>query len=276
MWRYILPTERLYIDKDKIIARNASGTETFNTTWNFIKTQSNGQFKISGYNQTPIFTLTERTYFNYHGDGTGHSTSLGIVEVLDNTYLGGQLVFAQKMGPDAAQWLVGGKKWLGWSLQFYLPPNDTGYCSWNMQDGLHTIIPHSSETTLSWLLGDYYNPHYAYGAPGYRVAGTSELLDVTINNVVAGKYRYYGVHSSGLWGTGRWDYNIYIGPPFIVPGMEDYWKQGGVVRFSTPAYYSTTNGIYMDPQRTGFPPDSHLTIFAGAKAPTTAGLSYTL
>lgn len=275
MWRYILPTERLYIDKDKIIARNASGIEVFNTNWNFIKTQSNGQFKIGGYNQTPIFTLTERTYFQYNGAGSGSNISLGIVEVIDNTYIGGQLAYVEKMGPSPAQYLQGGKKW-GYSLTFWLPPNDTGYCSWNLEDGLHTIIPHSSETPLRVLGGDYYNPHYTYDDAGTSINGVSELLDIKINNVVAGKFRWYAIDSGSYWGTGRWTSNIYIGPPILVPGMLDYWKQGGLVEFGSPPNSTATNGYYVDPQFTGFPPDSHLTIFAGVKAPVTAGLSYTL
>ena len=252
MWRYILPTERLYIDKDKIIAKNASGTEVFNTNWNFIKTQSSGQFKVSGYNQAPIFTLTEgvRTNVEYSNQGIPSfgKYSVGIIETVDNTYKGGQLALIKKMGPDPQQYLSGGVKW-GTGLTFWLPSNDTGYCSWNMQRGLYTTMPYSSETTLSWLLGGYYNQNADYGSPGSGVLGHSGLLNITINGTIVGKYRWYAIESGSSYGAGGWNVNVFPGPAILESGMLSYWQSGGLMEWSSTTNRTCTNG-YVVPSDT--------------------------
>lgn len=274
-----MPTERIYIDKDKIIAKNSSGIETFNTNWSFIKSSTTGNLKGAGYNQVPVFVLNEKTYFNYNGAGSGSYSSLGIVEIVDNSYRGGQLAFFQQMGPTVSQqWLVGGVKW-GTSFEFYLPKNDTGYSLFSIKDVISTVIPYVNDVFPPWIRGDYFNRYTSsniISSTSSTFLGTSPLLNIVSNGNLIGKYRWYAIQGHGA-GTGDWDVYTYPGPPILEPNMLDYWKQGGFITLNGTTNRTCTNG-YVVPadDRTGCLLESTLTIITGFKSPETFGLSYTL
>jgi hypothetical protein len=277
-----LPTERLYIDKDKIIAKNNSGVETFNTNWNFIKSDSSGQLKANGYIQVPIFTLTEIVIIGGSG-GNFTYTSAGIVETVDNTK-GGQIAYYRNLSPTNNGYRTTGGTYWGSSFTFYLPKNNTGYCTFDLRNGTNAIIPKATETAPIWRKSNYYNPDQQSDS-NRTVLGYSALLNITIGSVIVGKYRWYALDSSSVVGTPDGvTAETYPGPAILEPGMLDYWKQGGVMTWEGTTNRVCTNGYTVPP---AWPPatgylssgsrgDSILAIVTGALAPQTLGLNYTL
>ena len=280
MWRYTLPIERLNLSKDRIIVKNGPGVETFNTDWNYVKTNNSYQLKLAGYNQVPVFTLTEKVLAQFVANpyGVGGSftyTSAGIVETIDNTK-GGQIAFYLNMEPNSSgQYFTGGTKW-GTSFDFYLPKNDTGYCTFDLTNGTNTIIPKASETAPLWRKRDYYNPDQ--DSDSARVVhGYSDLLNITIGSVVVGKYRWYALESAGVYGGGSWNVITMPGPAILESGRLSYWQTGGRMVWEGTTNRTCTNG-YVVPgdSSTGCLPNTRLAIITGAAAAINAGLSYTI